>query len=295
MWQQDIDSNRLSVAASDAAEAHHQSGAFDQLHSDDFLLYAYLQSGHDKNSKSLLEQSDTVMTRLETMPHLSTHGMSGMFDEYRSKFAAIYALEMRDWKTAAQLEPIPAATPQAQTITYWARTVAAGHLHQPKLAQESLARFESLLDKVRQGSQAYLADSTFEQIRRSEMLGWTAFASGDTQQALNHMHTAADLQDKVGQAEVDIPAREMLADILLESSPPAAALSEYQRALVLSPNRFNGLYHAGLAAEQSGDKALAAKYYEALMKSTDNGSQSTRVEFAHVKDFVATTQVANTR
>ena len=45
------------------------------------------------------------------------------------------------------------------------------------------------------------------------------------------MGESADLQDKAGQGEVDIPAREMLADILLASGQPREALNEYERDL----------------------------------------------------------------
>jgi tetratricopeptide (TPR) repeat protein len=99
------------------------------------------------------------------------------------------------------------------------------------------------------------------------------------------MRKSADLQDKVGQAEVDIPAREMLADILLELGQPQEALAEYKGALRLSPNRFNGLFNAGMAAEAMGDRAQAKSYYAALLESTDNGSRSARPEFGHVKAF----------
>jgi tetratricopeptide (TPR) repeat protein len=80
--------------------------------------------------------------------------------------------------------------------------------------------------------------------------------------------------------------------MLLEFHEPQQALVEYQVALKLSPNRFNGLYHAGLAAEASGDKAKAQQYYAALLKSTDNGAQSARPEFAHVRSFVSSPQLA---
>ena len=63
------------------------------------------------------------------------------------------------------------------------------------------------------------------------------------------MRVAADLQDKVGQGEVDIPAREMLADMLLECNKPKEALSEYQASLRLSPNRRNGLEGARKAKD----------------------------------------------
>jgi len=48
------------------------------------------------------------------------------------------------------------------------------------------------------------------------------------------MHETADLQDKGGQGEVDIPVREMLADILLDLKRPKDALAEYERDLQLS-------------------------------------------------------------
>ena len=51
------------------------------------------------------------------------------------------------------------------------------------------------------------------------------------------------------------------------------------------PNRFNGLFNAGRAAEAAGDKALASSYYATLLESTDDGSRSTRPEFDHVKAF----------
>ena len=98
----------------------------------------------------------------------------------------------------------------------------------------------------------------------------------------------ADLQDKVGQGEVDIPVREMLADMLLELKRPQEALIEYERSLRLSPNRLNGLYNAGVAAEAAGDRTKARQYYAMLLKVTDNGNHTTRSETAHAKAFLAT-------
>jgi tetratricopeptide (TPR) repeat protein len=194
---------------------------------------------------------------------------------------------MRDWKSAAALEPVAGARPETQTMTYWARAVAEGHLRQPQRARANLAEYDSLVEQVRKGRHAYFADSTGARIARGEMLAWVAFAEGNPAEALKRMRESADLQDKVGQGEVDIPAREMLADMLLESSQPEQALVEYRQALALSPNRFNGLYNAGMAAEALGDKAQAKSYYSALLKSTDGGSQSARPEFDHVRAFSA--------
>ena len=102
------------------------------------------------------------------------------------------------------------------------------------------------------------------------------------------MSAAADDQDKVGQGEVDIPAREMLADMLLESDRANEALVNYQQALSLSPNRFNGLFGAGKAAELAGDTPAARGYYAALLKSTGNGALTARIELKHARSFMAT-------
>ena len=264
----------------------------DQFHSDDFLLYAFLQIGQDGRAKAVIGDSAASLTRFEAMGDMGEHYMEGMFPYYRTKLPVFFALEMRDWKSAAVLEPVAGANPLTQTMTYWARTVAAGHLRQPQQGRADLAEYDSSMEKVRKGRHAYLADSTAARIERGEMLGWIAFAEGNSAEALKQMRQSADLQDKVGQGEVDIPAREMLADILLELSQPREALVEYQHALTLSPNRFNGLYNAGRAAEALGDKAEAQSYYTALLKTTDSGSQSARPEFDHVKAFVSSTTLA---
>ena len=52
MWQEDIDSNLASVAASEKAEAAGQPGSAHQMHADEFLIYAYLQVGQDEKAKS---------------------------------------------------------------------------------------------------------------------------------------------------------------------------------------------------------------------------------------------------
>jgi tetratricopeptide (TPR) repeat protein len=292
MWPQDIASQLESIAASESAEKRGEDGIMDEAHSYDFAVYAYIQSGQDAHAKQAMSQLSGVLDRIQAMPGMGAQRMEGMVPYYRAKLPIFYALEMRDWKTAAALAPAPGAPPEFETMTYWARTVAAGHLRKPQEAAAGLAKFDSLVATAKAGKSAYRVQGTSVQIQRGEMAAWSDFAADKSDEALKHMREAADLQDKVGQGEVDIPAREMLADMLLELHQPQQALAEYEVALKLSPNRFNGLYHAGLAAKQAGDKVKAQQYYAALLKSTDNGAESARPELAHVKSYVSSTQVA---
>jgi tetratricopeptide (TPR) repeat protein len=290
MWPQDIQANLGSVAAAKAAQIKYGSGLLDEPHAYDFLLYAYLQSAQDDRAKWTLNQTAQLLTQLTLMPAMSNHRMEAMVPYYRSKYAVFYALEMRDWKSAAALEPVAGSPPEVATMTIWAHAIAHGHLRQPEEARADLVRYDALINEIRKGKHPYLADDTGVKIEHGEILGWVAFAEGKQDDALKNMRSSAELQDKIGQGEVDIPAREMLADMLLELHQPQQALAEYEVALKLSPNRFNGLYHAGVAAEATGDKAKAQQYYAALLKSTNNGDQSTRPELAHVKSFISSTQ-----
>ena len=291
MWPQDIQANLQSVTAAETAEAHHESSIMHEPHSYDFLLYAYLQSAQDAKAKGVLDQVALVLNQMETMPGTGGH-RDGMVPYYRVEMPAFYMLEMRDWKSASALEPAPGSLPEIALTAYWARTIAAGRLHDAALAQADMAKTNALIEEVKKGRHAYMVEGTGVKISLGEMLAWTAFAEGKKDEALRQMGAAADLQDKVGQNEVDIPAREMLADMLLEFHEPQQALVEYQKSLKLSPNRFNGLYGAGLAAEAAGEKAQAQQYYATLLKTTDNGANSSRPEFAHVKTFLASSQLA---
>lgn len=292
MWPQDIESQLGSIAASEAADKRGESGIMDEPHSYDFLMYAYLQSGQDAKAKAVLGKVDAALERIQAMPGKGHGFMDGMGGYYRTKFPVFYALERRDWQSAAELQPVAGAWPGQVTMTWWARAIADGHLHRAEAAQADLAHYDSLMNKVRKGDESYVADSTGARIERDEIVAWADFAAGKRADALASMRKAADLQDKVGQGEVDIPAREMLGDMLLELHEPRQALAEYRVSLKLSPGRFNGLYHAGVAAQQVGDKLAAKHYFAELLRSTNYGADSSRPELARARAYVAGERVA---
>ncbi|HEY1806448.1 MAG TPA: tetratricopeptide repeat protein [Terracidiphilus sp.] len=288
MWPQDIDAQLASIQASETAEADHENGITDEPHSYDFLMYAYLQSGQDANAKVVLGKVGSLLDHLAAMPAMSAAHRPGMIGYFQTKFPVFYAIETRDWQAASALKPVPGAMPEDTSMTWWARAIADGHLHHAEQAHADLVQYDALIAEVKKGPHAYFAEGTGTQIARNEIAAWASFAATQEDEAVKNMREAADLQDKVGQDEVDIPAREMLGDMLLELHQPQQALAEYRVALKLSPNRFNGLYEAGVAAEEAGDKAAASDYFAVLLKSTGDGSHSTRPELTHAKRFVAT-------
>jgi tetratricopeptide (TPR) repeat protein len=287
MWQADIDANLASVEAAHVAEGRRESGTMYIFHSNDFLLYGYLQAGQEARAKDIVSSTAGLLAQVAAMPSMIDASMLEAMPFYRAEFPIILDLELRDWKSAAALEPPPEAGADVKMFIRWARTIAAGHMHQGAQAAAELTAYEALFDEFAHGKHGYLAKSSHIQIMHNEVQSWAAFAQGDSADALKKMRDSADLQDRVGQGEVDIPAREMLADMLLDMGEAGEALTEYQRALELSPQRFNGLYNAGMAAEAAHENTKAAQYYRKLLQSTDNGAQSTRAEFIRVKDFLA--------
>ena len=283
LWAMEISTQLGSIAASETAETHGASGVMDEPHSYEFLLYAYLQSGLDGLAKSVLAKNAAPLAAIESMQGMGP----GTVQYFKTKLPVFYALEMRDWKAAAALEPVAKSAPDVSVMVYWARAVAAGRLRDREQARAALAKYDGLMARLRKSSRAYVTEGSAPKIERFEMLAWLAFAEGNADEALKNMRSAADLQDQVGQGEVDIPAREMLADMLLELGRPREALAEYGASNKLSPNRLNGLYNAGRAAEAAGDKRMAVAYYQALLKSTHNGEKSARPELAHARSVVS--------
>ena len=75
----------------------------------------------------------------------------------------------------------------------------------------------------------------------NEALAWIAHAEGKEDEALNLMLEAADEEDAVEKRPVTpgaiIPAREQLGDLFLELKHPQEALTEFELALKMTPQR----------------------------------------------------------
>jgi tetratricopeptide (TPR) repeat protein len=281
MWPEDIQSNLASSAASEKAEEAGRPGAHHIYHAQEFLLYAYLQTGQDAKAKQIVDGVGPMADRLDAMPGMDD--MKGMGGYVRNEFPAYYDLEMRDWQAAAELKPYPKSPGYFTLTVLWAKGLGDGRLHRAKEAQKDIAAFEKAVNGLR--GTPFEDSLPAMQVYKEEMMAWQQFAAGKNDAAVATLRAAADEQDKLGQGEVDLPAREMLGDLLMELKRPKEALVEYKVALTLSPNRLNGLYGAGQAAEALGMKQEAAGYYAQMLKNTDGGAQSTRASLAHAKAF----------
>jgi len=278
LWQDDIQSNAAALQAADRMAAMQFHTMHHRMHSLDFMHYAYMQIGDDEQARAIAD----------TLAHISRKDIEedyqNYYDERSADFTARYATERRQWKEAVALEPISSALPHVQATTYWARAVGAGHLKDASAAQAALEKYDALVEETRKGPKANLASRMKN--GRDEAQAWTFFAQGKNDEALKLMRLVADRQDKVGKGETEMPAREMLADMLLMTGKPQDSLKEYEIALHTDPNRFNGLYGAAQAAEQAQQRQKAAGYYAQLIKNCQ-GAQSDRPELEKARTLVA--------
>jgi tetratricopeptide (TPR) repeat protein len=275
LWQDDIQSNLAALRVADAMPAPHV--AHHKMHSMDFLEYAYLQIGDDEKARAEIEG----LSKLDSKD--LDADMRELLDEHQAGFPATYAIERRQWKDALAMQVKPGVPANTQWSVPWARAIAAGHLHDAAAGRDALQQYNALLEATRKGAKAYVADGLKEEQQVVE--AWADYAQGHNDDALRLLRQVADKQDKVGKGETELPAREMLADMLLEMNRPEPALKEYQISLKTNPNRFNGLYGAAQAAELAQQKQAAAGYYAQLLKNCD-GIQSDRPELARARELM---------
>jgi len=281
LWQEDIQANLKSVALAQHSGAMYMHGH--ELHAMHFLLYAYLQTGQDELAKQVVEQSKQIIA---TAP--ANDGDSGMLRYYgfaAAHFPALYDLEMHNWMDAAALQPAANAPPDLQRITWWARTIASARMGDVEATRRNAQKYDEAEEATRKTKDAYVLDGPNSS--RGEVHAWLAFAEKQNDEGLRQMRQVADTQDEMGKAEVDIPAREMLAEMLLELNRPQEALVEYEKSMKIDPNRFNELAGAAQAAELAHQPAKANIYYAQLLKNCDDGKYSDRPALRSAKMVLA--------
>jgi predicted Zn-dependent protease len=286
LWDEDVAANIKSEnAAKDYGARNHLTGAWDeQLHAMDYLAYAFLQQGRDREARAVL---DELKATRKTDPESFKCAYS---------FAAIparWALERRSWNEAAELKLEPAEFPWprfpwAEAITHFARAIGAVRIGDRDRARVEIEKLGELQRKLA-GAKDNYDWATQVEIQRRAGEAWLAQAEGKSVDALRLMRSAADLEDSTDKHPVTpgavLPARELLGDLLLELNRAGEALREYERSLADSPNRFNGLYGAGRAAQTAGDRIKARRYYQELVTICSH-AEGGRQELQRAREFL---------
>jgi tetratricopeptide (TPR) repeat protein len=272
-WKQSIDSNIASVKA---AKAEKSVGNY--LHAQDYMVYAHLQLGQDKQAQAVID--DMIQ---------ESDFKAGVLGAHYALAAspARYAVERGDWNTASQLQVRPSSFPFVMAISHFARALGAARSGKPDAAKPDITKLAELRDKLREAKDTYWAEIV--DIQRQAAAAWVLHAEGKYDEALKAMSAAADAEDKTEKHAVTpgplAPARELYGEMLLERGMVKEALAAFEATKAKEPNRFRGFLGAAQAAEKLGDKTAAKANYEKLLALTA-GSDSDRPELAAARKFV---------
>jgi tetratricopeptide (TPR) repeat protein len=242
LWEDSITSN---LAARQAA--HQQGDTGEELHAMDYLVYAYLQRGRDKDAIQVIQQ-------LKSMPQLN-------LGDFKAAYASTamplrYAVERAQWTVAAGIVPPPGAPPHVAAIAVWARGLGLARSGRATEAGAEIDRLRQIEQQLRALGESYWAKQVG--ILSREVMAWSAQADGKSKQAAAWMRASADEEDAIEKLPVTpgpiLPAREQLGYLLLEQNQPELALKEFQIALTNAPGRRGAFEGAARAAQLSGQK-----------------------------------------
>ena len=259
-WKDSVESNRQSARV-DRDRTSQSSHAYD------YMVYAQLQLGQDKAASEVLTHSVGVANKVDNFAAAYAYGA----------MPARLALERGRWAEAAKLPLTPAADaypwkkyPQAEALNAFARGIGAAMSGDAAAAGVEVARLQTLRDAAKEMKINYWVDQI--DIQAEVVRGLASIAGGKKDEGLATLRAAADREDATEKHVVTpgllVPAREMLALVLLNDAKAAEALRGYETVLTKEPNRYRAFAGAMQAAERTGDAKKASVFAERLLAQT---------------------------
>jgi tetratricopeptide (TPR) repeat protein len=235
-----------------------------------------LQSGQIKSAKAVLE----AMNTLSPVAGLTLTGNYAL-----AAIPARYAVERAQWEEASVLQPLSEGVPWSQAISWLAIGVGSARSNQIERALQA----EGMLVQLRDSAKENVYWSNQVEVQKQEVAAWIIYASGKHDDALAKMRSAADFEESMDKDAVTpgaiMPAREMLAEMLLSEKHSQEGLAEYEAVLKIAPKRFNAVYGAARAADASGNLTLADRYFRELLEISLGDE---RAELAEARKRVGT-------
>src|SRR5437879_1021227 len=254
MWEESLASNASALEIQP-----------DYYHAADFSVYAHLQLAQDAKANALIEKA------LATPPRGDRPSGFGNFVA-KALMETRYLLDRGDWQGAAAMPMNTTTVPVADSLYRFTRGLGMARTGDVAGAKQEIEAMKALRTTLQRADQSYWADRTEEQMLA--VSAWIALKEGATDQALKFMRAAADGEDgsvkHVAMENRLYPFRELLAEMLLETGQPAAALNEFETALKQTPNRFRAFWGAARAADSAGDRQKASDYFGKLVNLTSN-------------------------
>jgi hypothetical protein len=238
LWENSISSNLAARKA-----AHSQNDKGEELHAMDYLVYAYLQSGRDREANGLVQE----------LRNISGLNMGDFKVAYGATAIPIrYAVERRQWLEAAHIVSPAGAPLHVTAIAVWACGLGLARSGRVAEARPEIDDLRDIEMRLRASGKNYWANQTT--ILTREVMAWSAHADGKRDEAVALMREAADEEDAIEKLPVTpgpiVPAREQLGSLLLEQNQAGLAVKEFETALLFAPGRRGALTGASRAAAE---------------------------------------------
>ena len=274
-WKELIASNTASVRAAKADKA-----ASDQLHGQDYMVYAYLQLGQDKNARAVIDE----MAQIDELQ--SRCAGRALSRSRRARRATWWSAATGRAQRSCEVRPTKFA--HVMAITHFARALGAARSGNPEAAKADIAKLAELRDKLRDAKDAYWSEQV--DIQAQVANAWLLYAEGKHDEALKAMSAAADAEDKTEKSPVTpgplAPARELYGAMLLERGMAKEALAAFEATLKKEPHRLGATIGAAKAAEKTGDRGKARQRYAEAVALAET-ADPVRPEIAQARAFVA--------
>ncbi|MGR8946707.1 MAG: tetratricopeptide repeat protein [Gammaproteobacteria bacterium] len=255
-WQQSIETNLRSA---DAAMAAGSPG--EALHAIDYMTYAYLQTGQDKAAAIALPRAAKIFDQL---PPNDRYLVAGAYAA--AAVPTRYALERGDWAAAIAVPNVQSPAPFVDAIVEFSHGIGAARSADIATASKAVANLKASEQKLEKNP--YWAGRV--EIQRTIVEAWLENARGNHTAAVTAMNKALELENASEKSAISpgplAPAGEQLGELLLELGQAEEALAAFQTAVEKEPGRFRGLYGAAVAAQQTGNAALARQYFSRLVE-----------------------------
>jgi len=259
-WSDSVAANTVSAKVDAAAGPN-------TLHAYDYMTYAHLQMGQDRAAQALRDSAVAISKRPDNFAAAYAY----------AAIPARLALERGDWAAAAKLPLTPASDaypwakyPQAEAANAYARALGAAAVLDAAATEAELSRLARLRDAATELKIGYWAEQIGIQI--DVVRGFAAFKAGQTEAGIAGLQKASEREDASEKHVVTpgplLPARELLATVLLERGDATGALREFEAVLRKEPNRLRAMAGAGIAAERAGDSQKARDYDGRVSRQT---------------------------
>src|SRR5207248_9820873 len=281
LWDDVIASNVQALASGTAyARRENMDGEWQHnVHTMDFLQYAYLQEGRDRDAERITERVVSIEKLVQPVPD------NAYIRYFKTFFPARQLLEQGRWREAAafRLSEQPDTAVWSNVVRAFTNGLGAARSGDRAAATAALSRLGSLRGEFLTRKDTAAARITANM--QTSVSAWLQLALGNRDEAERLARRAAATENDASETPL-LPAVELEGEVLMAVGKPSDARTAFELSLHRNPNRARSLYGAAQSASQAGDVAAAGRFYRQYLAVMSHGDGN-RPELVTARQFLA--------